>query len=172
MMELHHSPRPRHGLFSPPRAHRDAVRSREEVDFEPPVERLQPWSMVALAQGVYYSLMGAWPLVHPRSFEKLTGPKPAGWLTRGVGACWLNVGIHLIRAGLRGGRPRRDERGLALRMAATFAAFDFHCAGLRRRVSPAWMINGLIQLGFIALWGATGIAEQKALRRPPIAAHA
>ncbi len=89
-----------------------------------------------------------------------------------AGACWLNVGLHLMQVALRGGRPRRDERGLALRMAATFAAFDFYNAGLRRRISAIYLVNGFIQLGFIALWGAAGIAEEQASRRPPIAAHA
>jgi hypothetical protein len=160
------------GLFRSFQERRDPVRLREEEVREPPVERLQPWSMVAVAQGAYFALVGAWPLVHLRSFEKVTGPKLEPWLTKGVGACWLNVGIHLIQAGLRGGRPRRDERGLALRMAATFAAFDFHYAGRRRRISPIHLVNGFIQLGFIALWGAASIAEAQASRRPPVAAHA
>jgi hypothetical protein len=164
--------RPRRGFFSALRARREAARSREDASLEPPVERLQPWSKVALAQGVYYAVAGAWPLLHLRSFEKVTGPKLEEWLTKGVGACWVNVGIHLIQAGLRGGRPRRDERGLALGMAATFAAFDFHYAGLRRRISPVYLVNGFIQLGFIALWAATSIAEDRASRRPPLAAHA
>ncbi len=86
--------RPRRGFLAALRARRDAVRSREGADLAPPVERLQPWSMVALGQGAYYALVGAWPLVQ------------------------------------------------------------------------------FIQLGFIALWGAAGIAEEKASRRPPIAAHA
>lgn len=145
---------------------------REEEVREPPVERLQPWSILALAQGAYYALVGAWPLVHLRSFEKVTGPTLEEWFIKGVGACSLNVGLHLMQAGLRGGRPRRDERGLALRMAATFAAVDFHYAGLRRRISPVYLIDGFVQLGFIALWGAARIAEERAARRPPIAAHA
>jgi hypothetical protein len=75
-------------------------------------------------------------------------------------------------AGLRGGRPRRDVRGLAVRMAASFAALDFHYAGPRRRISPIYLVNGFIQLGFIALWGAASIAEKRAALRPPLAAHA
>ena len=148
------------------------MRLREEEVREPPVERLQPWSIVALAQGAYYALVGTWPLVHRRSFEKVTGPKLEEWLSKGVGACWLNVGLHLMQAGLRGGRPRRDERGLAVRTAATFAALDLFYAGLRRRISPVYLVDGIIQLGFIAFWSAASLAEKRASRRPPIAAHA
>ena len=144
------------------------MRSREEMDLEPPVEHLQPWSLVALAQGSYYVALGAWPLVHPRSFAKVAVPKQ---LTKALGACCVNVGAHLIRAALRGGRPRRDERGLALRMAATFVAFDFQSA-CRRRNRSLSLVDALLQLGFVALWGATALAERRALRRPPVAAHA
>jgi hypothetical protein len=169
MEELQQTQRACRGL-SRYRARRDEMRQREELDLGPPVERLQPWSLVALAQGGYLALMGAWPLLHLRSFEKMTGRKRDGRLTQVVGACWLNVGIHLIRTAVRGGRPRRDERGLALRMAATFAACDFHYASRGRRISH--LVDGFVQLGFLALWGVTSIAERRALRRPPIAAHA
>ena len=160
------------GLLPSTRERRDPVRLREEEGLDPPVERLPPWSMLALAQGAYYAVFGAWPLFQLRSFEKVTGPKLEGWLTKGVGACWLNVGIHLIEAGRHGGRVRRDVRGLAMRMAATFAFFDFHYAGLRRRISPVYLINGFIQLGFLTLWQLEKLAEQRAQHRPPIAAHA
>jgi len=154
--------------FSPFPTRTDRLRSREGLDLEPPVERLQPWSLLALAQGTYYVVVGAWPLVHPRSFAKVAAPRQ---LTKALGACCVNVGAHLIRAALRGGRPRRDERGLALRMAATFAAFDFQSA-CRRRNRSVPLVDALFQLGFIALWGATAVAERRALGRPPVAAHA
>jgi len=150
----------------------EELRSRAGAKLEPPVERLQPWSLLAIAHGACFAALGAWPLVHLRSFEKVTGPKLEGWLTKGVGACWLNVGLHLMQAGLRGGRARRDVRGLGVRMALTFAAFDFYYAGLRRRISPVYLANGFVQLCFAALWGAEKVAERRALQRPPVAAHA
>jgi len=63
-------------------------------------------------------------------------------------------------------------RGLAVRMAMTFAAFDFCYAGLRRRISPVYLVNGFVQVAFAALWGAERLAEARAERRPPMAAHA
>jgi len=160
------------GLFPSSRERRDPVRLREEDVLEPAAARLPAWSMLALAQGAYFAVVGAWPLVHLRSFEMVTGPKLEEWPTKGVGACWLNVGIHLIEAGRHGGRVRRDVRALAVRMAASFALFDFHYAGRRRRISPVYLINGFIQLGFVALWGLEKLAEDRAQKRPPIAAHA
>ena len=148
------------------------MNSDEEAVLGPAVDRLQPWSLLAIAHGAYFAALGAWPLLHFRSFEKVTGPKPEEWLTKGVAACWLNVGIHLVQAGLRGGRSRREVRGLAVRMAMTFAAFDFHYAGRRRRISPVYLVNGFAQVAFATLWGAERLAEARAERRPPMAAHA
>jgi len=67
---------------------------------------------------------------------------------------------------------RREVRSLAVRMAMTFAAFDFCRAGVRRPISPVHLVNGAAQLLFAVLWGAERLAETRELRRPPIAAHA
>ena len=146
--------------------------ANDEQDFAPAVERLQPWSKLALAHGAYFVFIGGWSLLHLRSFEKVTGPKREEWLTKGVGACLANVGIQLIQSALRGGRVRREVRSLAVRMAMTFAAFDFCRAGVRRPISPVHLVNGAAQLLFAVLWGAERLAETRELRRPPIAAHA
>jgi hypothetical protein len=141
-------------------------------DFSPAVERLQPWSKLALAHGAYLVFIGAWPLLHLKSFAKVTGPKPEGWLTKAIGATFANIGIQLIQSALRGGKVRREVRSLAVRQAMTLAAFDFYYAGVRRRISPVYLGNGLVQLGFAVLWGAERLAENGELRRPPVAAHA
>jgi len=139
---------------------------------DPAIERLQPWSKLALAHGGYLVFIGVWPLLHLRSFAKVTGPKPEGWLTKAVGACLANVGIELIQAAVRGGRVRRGVRSLAVRSAMTFAAFDFYYAGLRRRISPVYLGNGAIQLLFAALWEWDHLRERRQLDRPPPAAYA
>jgi hypothetical protein len=139
---------------------------------DPAVERLQPWSKLALAHGAYLVFIGGWPLLHLPSFAKVTGPKPEGWLAKAVGACLANVGIDLIQAAVRGGRVRREVRSLAVRMAMTFAAFDFYYAGVRRRISPVYLGNGAMQLLFAGLWELDHLRERQQMRRPPLAAHA
>ena len=171
-MQAQHAQRPGWRLVAAARERGEELRSVAGANIEPPVERLPLWSKLAIAQGAYCVATGAWPLLHLRSFAKVTGPKPEGWLTKSVGACLVNVGLHFLQAGLRRGRARRDVRGLAVRMALTFAAFDFYYAGVRRRVSPVYLVNGFAQLGFAALWALERIGEQRALSRPPIAAHA
>jgi hypothetical protein len=144
----------------------------DEQDFRPAVERLQPWSKLALAHGAYLMFIGGWPLLHLRSFAKVTGPKPEGWLAKAVGACLANVGIALVQSALRGGRVRREMRSLAVRMAMTFAAFDFYYGGLRRRISPVYLANGGAQLLFAILWEVDRVRESREMGRPPPAAHA
>lgn len=147
--------------------------SNDDVpDIGPAVERLQPWSKLALVHGAYLVFVGGWPLLHLESFEKVTGRKREDWLTKGVGACLANVGIQLIQSALHGGRVRREVRSLAVRMALTRAAFDFYYAGVRRRIPPVHLVDGAVQLFFASLWGAERLAETCELRRPPVAAHA
>jgi hypothetical protein len=156
-------------------SHRQSMEpaSNDDVpDIGPAVERLQPWSKLALAHGAYLVFAGGWPLLHLKSFEKLTGSRRERWLTKAVGASLANAGIQLIQSALRGGRVRREVRSLAVRMAVTFAAFDFYYAGVRRRISPVHLLDGAVQLFFATLWGAERLAEKRELRRPPIAAHA
>ena len=89
-----------------------------------------PYLAVAAAQSAYYLIIGLWPLVHLRSFAAVTGPKPEGYLVKAVGACLVNVGLTLGRPLLPDQRNRRaavprEVRSLGMRMALTFAAFDF-----------------------------------------------
>lgn len=39
-----------------------------------------------LIQGIYYFLTALWPLIHIKSFEKITGPKTDHWLVYTVSA--------------------------------------------------------------------------------------
>jgi glycine/D-amino acid oxidase-like deaminating enzyme/nitrite reductase/ring-hydroxylating ferredoxin subunit len=121
-------------------------------------------SPLALTHGAFLLCIGGWSLLHLRSFAKVTGPKPEGWLAKAVGACLANVGLELLVSVLRHGGVDRAARALALRTAAAFAAFDFYYAGYRRRISPLYVLNGAAQLTFAGLWLAQMRAD-KALRR-------
>jgi hypothetical protein len=138
----------------------------------PPVEnRRPPAARLALLHGAYLLFVGGWPLVSLRSFAKVTGPKPEGWLAKGVGACLANVGAALAVAGARG-KVSRELRLLGAGIGLSFAAMDFYYAGMRRRISPVYLGNGLAQLAFAALWGATEVGNVLEERRPPEPAFA
>lgn len=134
-------------------------------------DRRLPAARLALAHGAYLLLTGAWPLVSLRTFAKVTGPKPEGWLTKGVGACLANMGGALVAAGARG-KVSRELRMLGIGVGLSFAAMDFYYAGIRRRISPVYLLNGATQLAFAAFWGATEVHDSRELRRAPEAAFA
>ena len=131
----------------------------------------RPAARLALVHGAYLLFSGGWPLVSLRTFAKVTGPKPEGWLTKGVGACLANMGLALTAAGARG-KVSRELRLLGIGVGLSFAAMDFYYAGVRRRISPVFLLNGAAQLAFAALWGATEVSESLEIRRAPEAAFA
>jgi hypothetical protein len=106
---------------------------------------------VAIAQGAFDIVTGAWPLVSLRSFEAITGPKPEGWLVKTAGTLIAGVGSVLVLAGMK----KRVTPELALLGAATAAgltAIDLYYAGLRRRISPVYLLDALVEVGIIAAW--------------------
>ncbi|MCA1826553.1 MAG: hypothetical protein ABR567_08705 [Myxococcales bacterium] len=142
-----------------------------ELPPRPAEIRRPPAARAALAHGAYLLFVGGWPLVSLRTFAKVTGPKPEGWLAKGVGACLLNVGATLVAAGARG-KVSRELRILGAGTGLSFAVMDFYYAGIRRRISPVYLLNGLAQLAFAALWCAAEIKEMNAVRQPPEPAFA
>ena len=137
-----------------------------------PIAQQRPLpARIAMAHGAYLLVFGGWPFFHLRSFEALTGPKLEGWLAKGNGATLANIGVTLLYSGLRG-EVRRPTRLLGAGIAFTYAALDFHYAGLRRRISPRYLVNGLVQLAFGAAWLSAEIRDRLRARRAPEPAFA
>lgn len=81
------------------------------------------------------------------------------------------MGGALIAAGARG-KVSRELRLLGIGVGLSFAAMDFYYAGIRRRISPVYLLNGAAQLAFAALWGFSEVHESRELSRAPEAAFA
>ena len=133
--------------------------------------RRPPAARVAIAQGAYMLGIGLWPILDLKSFTLVTGPKPEGWLTKGVGACLANIGAALAASGARG-KVARELRVLGATTALSFAAMDFWYAGIRRRISRVYLGNGAMQLAFAAAWGYAAWRESRDAHRAPEAAFA
>jgi hypothetical protein len=101
------------------------------------------------AQASYYGLTGAWPIVHRRSFEAVSGPKTDYWLVRMVGALTAATAVTLA-VGARGEDVSPETRVLALTSAASFAAVDGYY-GARRRISKVYLIDLFLQGCLIVL---------------------
>jgi len=83
--------------------------------------------LVLIAQGLYYVITGAWPILNRRTFESITGPKTDFWLVHMVGALAIAIGIAIL-AGARGRgierKVRRETIYLSALAAIAFASID------------------------------------------------
>jgi hypothetical protein len=109
-----------------------------------------PARKLALAQGLFFAATGAWPIAHLPSFEAVTGPKPEGWLVKTVGALLVVTGGALALASRR--PLAREWAVLGGGSAAALAAVDLWYAGARRRISPVYLLDAPLELGFVAGW--------------------
>jgi hypothetical protein len=103
---------------------------------------------VLAAQAAYFVTTGAWPLLHRRSFERVTGPKDDYWLVQTVGLLVLSIGASLAY-GVRRGDPAPALRFAAVTAAVALAGIDVvHVA--RRRISPVYLADAVVELGIVA----------------------
>jgi hypothetical protein len=122
-------------------------------------------SGLAVAQGVFDVVTGVWPIVHLRSFEAVTGPKPEGWLVKTVGALITVIGGTLLTAGLRR-RIGPEVMLLAAGSAASLAAVDLIYSP--RRISPVYLLDAVAEGVLAASWCAVAArAWKRQGARPP-----
>jgi hypothetical protein len=110
---------------------------------------------LALGQGAFWGASGAWPIVHMRSFEAVTGPKLEHWLVRTVGVLLFALGGTLVLAASRD-RVTPELRLLAGSSAAGLAAIEVWYAGRRRRISPIYLADAAVELAIASAWGLLG----------------
>jgi hypothetical protein len=128
---------------------------------------------LAWAQGCFFAVTGAWPILHRRSFEAVTGPKLEGWLLKTVGALLVATGATLIQAA----RRRRVTPEVALLGAGTAAvlgAVDFRY-GSTGRIAPVYLADGVVESAIVAGWltlGRRASAARAASTRPASARRA
>jgi hypothetical protein len=107
---------------------------------------------VALTQGAYYLVSGAWSVVHIDSFQKVTGRKTDLWLVKSVGLLLGAIGAGLIHRRLRPAiRPgtRLRRHGECRRSARHRTGLCFQAGHLADLLADA-----LVELGFLIWWAA------------------
>jgi hypothetical protein len=108
-----------------------------------------PFRTLAAVHGAYYTLTGAWSLVHRRSFERVTGKKDDYWLVRTVGALAVAIGAPLGLAAV----TKREEPEvvvLALGSCIAFVVGDLQAVqrGSRVYLGDA-AVHGLLFLAWL-----------------------
>ncbi len=102
-----------------------------------------------LAQGLYYLLIGLWPVVGIGSYQSATGHAASPWMAQAVGVLLLVDGVTLCLAAYRRqGSP--EILVLAFGSALGLLAVDVHL--VLRGYSPLYLLDAILQLGLVAFW--------------------
>ncbi|MGM0931348.1 MAG: hypothetical protein ACQEXN_16795 [Actinomycetota bacterium] len=120
-------------------------------------------SRLAAAHGVFNLVFGAWPLLHYRSFEAVTGPKAEPWLVKAVGGLMITAGYAQIR-GAKTDDGIAAARRIGMGSAASFAAVDIFTAG-PGRISRIYLLDAVVELGWLAAWAASARLSRGSRRR-------
>ncbi|MGA8655567.1 MAG: hypothetical protein WB586_05410 [Chthoniobacterales bacterium] len=107
-------------------------------------------SQVAFGQGIYYVVTALWPFFHMGSFLLVTGPKTDLWLVRTVGALILVIGLPLFLTPFYE-KPPKEIILLGVAAAVALASVDVYYV-VRCVISPIYLVDGAIEIGFLAAW--------------------
>jgi hypothetical protein len=114
---------------------------------------MKPPHIAPLSQGIFYVATGLWPIIHLRSFEKVTGPKVDKWLVRTFGGLVAAVGATLVA----GAFERERSRALAILgvgSALALGAADL-IYSLRGRISKVYLGDAAAEGALAATWALT-----------------
>ncbi len=106
-----------------------------------------------LSQGIFYLVTGLWPIVHLRSFEKVTGPKVDKWLVRTFGGLVAAVGTTLLVGAFEERRSRALEV-LGIGSALALGAADM-IYSLRGKISKVYLGDAAAEGAIAASWALT-----------------
>jgi len=126
------------------------------------MDRSRTLRLLLGVQALYFVVTGVWPIVHGRSFEKVTGPKPEMWLVRTVGALVAVIGGTLGLAALRR-EPPPEVTALAVGSAASLAAVDAIYVA-RRHIAPIYLLDAVAEAVLIAGYAAQAVASRRRSR--------
>jgi hypothetical protein len=114
---------------------------------------MKPPHLAPLSQGMFYVATGLWPIIHLRSFEKVTGPKVDKWLVRTFGGLVAAVGTTLI-VGAFDKQPSKALRVLGIGSALALGAADL-VYSLRGRISKVYLGDAAAEGAIAATWALT-----------------
>ncbi|WP_394823125.1 hypothetical protein [Pendulispora albinea] len=113
--------------------------------------------LVAAVQSAVFVGTGIWPVVSPRSFQAVTGPKRDMWLAQTIGLLIAAVGATLA-IGARG-RARSESTFLGISSATALALCDIVFVS-KGRISRVYLLDALFETGIVAGWLLTARLPQ------------
>lgn len=105
---------------------------------------------LATIQGFYFTATGIWPLLHYRSFERVTGPKRDDWLVKTVGLMISCIGATLL-VSAKNERPSAESKFLALSTALSLCGVDTYFSATGR-ISKIYLLDAAVEVVLAAAW--------------------
>jgi len=102
---------------------------------------------ILIAQGVYFTVTGIWPIVSIRTFQMVTGPKRDLWLVKTVGALIAVAGCAMLVAGFRDSASP-EILALAIFSAAALMLVDIIYVA-KRIISFVYLVDGVVEFAII-----------------------
>lgn len=102
-------------------------------------------------QGVFYVITGLWPIIHLRSFERITGRRREGWLAKAMGGMITAVGAALIVGSLESKAPR-SLRVLGMGSALALGLADLVFATRGRKAQKAYLADAVAEGAAFTGW--------------------
>ena len=124
---------------------------KQSLQAYPPPSR--PGMPVLLIQGWYYLIFGLWVAVGLATIQSHTFPEPGFsqfWMLRVIGVAVAIVGVFLIRASRRKS-ARSIFTALVIATPTLLAAGEI-VAMLNSKLPPTFMIDSVMELGFLVWW--------------------
>jgi hypothetical protein len=106
--------------------------------------------LVSLVQGIYFFVFGIWPILHMKSFLRVTGPKTDLWLVKTVGIILAVIGAVLILAQVNA-EINTPIIVLAIGSALNLALVEFIYVA-KRVISPIYLGDAFLELILIGWW--------------------
>ncbi len=105
---------------------------------------------LAYAQGGWWLATGLWPVLHLRSFERVTGRKREGWLVKTLGGLIAAVGGVMLLSAKRS-QVTPELRLLGLGSALAMAVSDVWYP-LRGRVKKVYLADAAAEAALVGGW--------------------
>jgi hypothetical protein len=111
------------------------------------VEPAKGLKILLAIQSIYFFVPAAWPIIHMKSFEKVTGPKKDDWLVKTVGSLLIAIAVTIFIAVYYN---QVTPAILCLAMTSALALFivDINYV-FKAVISPVYLLDAVVELIFI-----------------------
>ena len=105
---------------------------------------------VLLVIGAYYFITALWPLVHIKSFEKVTGPKNDHWLVYTVAAMIMCSSFVFLSASLNEFQPSKEILILAYSNALALSLVDVIFVA-KKIISKVYLLDAVAEMALLVM---------------------